>query len=146
MSLPRSLAFSFVLLLAICRCGAEISASHSPKEPKSADPVVITVTTTSTPVKADDLTLEYQVVEPGAYIALGDPGFATQWTSLPLSVTGITLKNGQKFTATIPGDVQKHRRLVRYRIHSRVDDKIVAPAPDDTQPNYAYFVYDGIPE
>src|SRR5258708_10035823 len=47
----------------------------------------------------------------------------------------------------LPGELQTHRRLVRYRI-SATDANgktVTAPDPEDSQPNFAYLVYDGIP-
>ena len=45
--------------------------------------------------------------------------------------------------AELPGSLQKHRRLIRYRIRER--EQVVAPAMTESQPNFAYFVYDGVP-
>ena len=43
--------------------------------------------------------------------------------------------------------MQTHRRLIRYRITATdgCGATIRAPYPDDPQPNFAYFVYDGVP-
>jgi hypothetical protein len=51
------------------------------------------------------------------------------------------------YSVIMPGTLQAHRRLVRYRITSRDTTglSVTGPYPDDTQPNFAYFVYDGMP-
>ncbi len=144
-SSPNALRPLFCLLvLAWIPSRAALDADHSPKEPKSAEPVVITVRSTfGSPTQ--NLTLEYQVVEPGRYVALEDPALVKGWNSILLSSAGTSKEDGKSLSARIPADVQKHRRLVRYRVRSQSDDSIVAPAPGDAQPNFAYFVYDGIP-
>ena len=52
------------------------------------------------------------------------------------------------YTATIPGNLNTHRRLVRYRVSATdVDNSsVTVPYADDPQPNFAYFVYDGVPD
>ena len=94
--------------------------------------------------------LQYQVNNPGEYIDLGDPTYEQTWVSLPMNDAGTS---GDRFpgdaiySAEIPGQIQAHRRLVRYRI--KVTDRGgrtgMVPYPDDPQPNFAYFVYDGVP-
>ena len=115
---------------------------HSPEQPKSAEAVRVTASGTIFD-GLSNLTLQYQVVEPGKYIALADRAYAAGWTSLPMSrgtdAAGITA-----FTADLPATLQKHRRIIRYRIAS--GDKLVAPQPADSEMNFAYFVYDGVPE
>lgn len=51
------------------------------------------------------------------------------------------------FSALIPASVQTHRRLIRYRITAAdaLAVSVRAPYLDDPQPNFAYFVYDGVP-
>ena len=46
----------------------------------------------------------------------------------------------------MPGSLQKHRRLIRYRIVAGDQHQVIAPDPSDAQPNFAYFVYDGVPD
>lgn len=85
--------------------------------------------------------LAYQVVEPGDYIAINDPRYPTNWTEIAMTATG------DIYTATIPASVQTHRRLIRYRIiaEDSVGNSIRVPYDDDSQPNFAAFVYDGVP-
>jgi hypothetical protein len=124
----------------------EFKVSHTPKQPKSGEIVTIKVTP-RTSVKSDELKLQYQMVEPGSYIALDDPAYAKNWRDVPLEVSSDRSKDGQPtLHATLPGDLHKNRRLIRYRVFSVNSNSVVAPLKDDTEPNHAYFVYDGIPE
>ena len=76
--------------------------------------------------------------------------FRSNWTVVEMSDDGL---NGDAaagdftYTAILPAAVQKHRRLIRYRL--RVRDPLGAearvPYNDDASKNFAYFVYDGIP-
>lgn len=113
--------------------------SHSPQQPKSGQPVQVTATGS----RFRDLpncSLQYQIVEAGNYIERSDPGYANGWVSVPMRRTD---QGSGGYSAELPSTIQKHRRLIRYRIASA--GKILAPEPDDTQPNFAYFVYDGVP-
>ena len=118
--------------------------SHGPKQPKSSETVRIRVKATD-PDGVVSVTLQYQIVEPGKYFDLHDPAFATNWISLAMMPEGGT--NQDFFSAEIPADIQKHRRLIRYRIAAadRADQKVMIPYEDDPQPDFAYFVYDGVP-
>src|SRR5207344_2878264 len=51
------------------------------------------------------------------------------------------------YTAVLPAALQTHRRLVRYRITASdvFGTSATAPYPDDECPNFAYFVYNGLP-
>ena len=51
------------------------------------------------------------------------------------------------YTVQIAGDIQTHRRLVRYQIAvaDLLGSQITVPYADDPQSNFAYFVYDGVP-
>ncbi len=114
---------------------------HFPAQPTSSVAVTISAKITD-PDGVSGATLEYQIVEPGKYLAIDDPRYLTEWTPLPMTGTGDGL-----FTAVVPADVQAHRRLVRYRIVAAdtLDTAIRVPYRDDPQPNFAYFVYDGLP-
>lgn len=115
---------------------------HAPKEPKSGEAVKV-----STVVKpfVTAVTLEYQVVEPGAYVELKDPDYKKNWVAVPM--TQENLKDGRGFSATLSGDLQKHRRLIRYRFVGKGEGgkEHHGPARTEECPNYAYFVYDGVP-
>lgn len=97
--------------------------------------------------------LLYQLVDAGNYIEKGDAAFENpiNWKKIQL------LDNGNApdekaddgiFTAEIPAAEQIHRRLVRYRIVAAdlTGKKIRVPYADDTQPNFAYFVYGNLPK
>jgi len=51
------------------------------------------------------------------------------------------------YSVQVPVDVQVHRSLIRYRIVAAdgLNASAIAPCADDPQPNFAYFVYDGVP-
>ena len=116
-----------------------VAVDHTPAQPKSGQPVVVTAQF-SAAHPGPELQLQYQVVDPGKYIAMKDSAFEKRWESVAMQ------RGGQgEFTAQLPGSLQRHRRLVRYRIRSTRDGRIVAPEESDAQPNYAYFVYDGVP-
>lgn len=117
------------------------SVGHAPRSPKSGEPVVITVLIDDTD-GIQSLRLLYQVVEPGAYIGIGDAAYADNWTAVEMQFSA-----DHGYQATLPGSLQRHRRLVRYRIQAtdKLGNRVDAPMPDDPQPNFAYFVYDGMP-
>ncbi|MGC6457590.1 MAG: lamin tail domain-containing protein [Akkermansiaceae bacterium] len=134
---------------------------HEPQQPLSTEPTVITAKITD-PEGVGSATVLYQVVAPGDYIPaflpkpyatlLANPDSPLQpnpafedpnrWVSLPMTATG----NNDLFTAQIPP--QAHRTLVRYRIVSEDIDgeSIRVPYPKDPSLNFAYFVYDGVPD
>lgn len=120
---------------------------HSPQQPKAGEPVRITADFKELP-RPEELVLQYQIVDPGKYIALGDRDYKTQWQSAKMSDTGEAgdkVRGDGIFSVELPSALQKHRRLVRYRVWSPAEKKVVGPDSQDEQPNYAYFVYDGIP-
>lgn len=122
---------------------------HSPNQPKSGETVKVTVKATD-PDGITSVSLQYQIVSPGSYIELTDTAYTNDWTSLPMVDTG---SNGDDaagdsvYTVLLPGSMQVHRRLIRYRI-TAVDGgarSLQVPYLDDLAPNFAYFVYDGVP-
>jgi hypothetical protein len=124
---------------------------HSPNEPVSGEAVTITAKITD-PQGVGSVSLQYQIVTPGNYIELTDPAYTNvaSWITVPMNDAGI---NGDAFagdsiyTAIIPGPVQQHRRLIRYRLAATdgIGSSLVVPYADDPQPNFAYFCYDGVP-
>ncbi len=136
--LARTLAGSLFLLVFVVR-GLGAPVVHSPRFPKSGDAVRVTLES-AVRSGASDPALEYQVVEPGSYVAKDDPGYLQGWKRLPL-------KPGTNGTSVVevPAEVQRHRRLVRYRIVDAASGRQVHPKPDAEEPNLAWFVHDGIP-
>jgi hypothetical protein len=120
-----------------------LEIDHTPRQPRSGQAVKITarVLTNVTAVK-----LEYQIVEPGAYVELKDSKYKQNW--IPVSMQPGPAPPGQMaLAAELPGQLQTHRRLVRYRL-SAIDGggrHVQAPDAGEVPPNFAYFVYDGIP-
>lgn len=88
--------------------------------------------------------VEYQIVAPGSFIRVTDAAFATSWTSIAMTPT---TANDGTFSAVIPGSVQQHRRLIRYRIVAtdQLGQSATFPVATDPCPNFAYFCYDGVP-
>ena len=123
--------------------------NHVPQQPLSGDDVAISVKVTD----ADgvrQITLSYQLVEPGRYIRKRDRIFETQWTELPMEDNGQggdALAGDDIHTITLPSSLHHHRVLVRYRITAEdaKGNKVTVPYSDDESPNFAYFVYDGVP-
>lgn len=124
---------------------------HTPEQPRGGQPVLITAKVTD-PDGVGSVLLEYQIVAPGNYIELTSAAYTNlaNWVSLPMNDAGgagDVMAGDDVFSAQIPASVQVHRRLIRYRI--RVADtggrSVRVPYADDPQPNFAYFVYNGVP-
>ncbi len=122
---------------------------HTPEQPRGGDEVVITAKVTDSDGVAS-VKLLYQVVDPGSYIELNDAQYETAWISIDMrddGVAGDVTAGDSVYTAVLPASLQVHRRLVRYRILAADTGgrSVRAPYEDDPQPNFAYFVYDGVP-
>ena len=146
MNLPRGRLIALGLASVLCASahGAAPKVSHTPLQPKSGETVCISARVTQ-PIRGR-LELQYQVVEPGAYIDLTDPAFKRNWVSLPMNDSGEAgdaIKADAIFTAEVSGKLQMHRRLVRYRV--ALNGQVIAPPADSATPNFGYFVYDGVP-
>jgi hypothetical protein len=124
---------------------------HNPEQPTGGQPVVITAKVTD-PDGVGSVFLEYQVVTPGNYIERSDAAYtnAANWISVPMNDAGNggdLVAGDDIFSGVIPSSVQVHRRLIRYRI--TVADtggrSVRVPYADDPVPNFAYFVYNGVP-
>ncbi len=94
--------------------------------------------------------LEYQLVNPGSYIDLTDAAYTNNWTLVPMNDAGANgdlVAGDNVYSADLPGSIQTHRRLVRYRmtVSDMLGFSVRVPYADDPQPNFAYFVYDGVP-
>lgn len=119
-------------------------------QPQSGEDVVISIKATD-PDGVQDVTLEYQLVDPGSYVRLTDAAYGANWTTLVMTDDGLggdELAGDDTYSVTLPGSLQMHRRLVRYRITASdtLGASIRGPYADDPQPNFAYFVYDGVPD
>ncbi len=122
---------------------------HSPKQPAGGEVVTVTAKVTDDDGVAS-VTLRYQTVVPGAYIARTDAQYSLAWLSVEMrddGLAGDARAGDDVFTSQIPADQQVHRNLVRYRIVATdgLGALTTAPYSDDPQPNFAYFVYDGVP-
>ena len=125
---------------------------HKPNQPETNEEVIISARITD-PDGVASATLWYQIVEPGAYIRQTDAAYESpaNWISIPMNddgTDGDAAAGDSTFSAAIPPAVQQHRRLIRYRIYTEDQNGsgVLLPYADDEQPNFAYFVYDGIPD
>ncbi len=124
--------------------------NHLPLQPKSGQPVIV-FGQIAAPEGMQSVTLQVQVVEPGKFIRKADPAYAQLWQDFPMNDEG---KNGDLragdniFTATVPGEFQKHRNLIRYRMATKKsgnDGFLQWPPATNASPNLAWFTYDRIP-
>ncbi len=123
--------------------------SHSPQQPASGQDVIVTAKITD-PDGVSGVKLEYQLVEPGSYIRMTDFAYDTRWTAIAMAddgTRGDLVAGDSIFSVTIPGSLQKHRRLTRYRIAATdtTSFAVTVPYRDDPSANFAYFTYDGAP-
>jgi hypothetical protein len=139
---------------------------HSPQQPAASDPVVITAKVTD-PEGVASVSLEYQPIAPGSYIPSKLPlpvsggninlsqarpdndTYEQGWISLDMLDNGLdgdSLAGDGIYSITLPP--RAHRTLVRYRITVSDAEGIGTRVPyvDDPSLNFAYFVYDGIPD
>ncbi|MEO5915177.1 MAG: lamin tail domain-containing protein [Luteolibacter sp.] len=122
---------------------------HSPVQPLPGQAVTVTARITD-PDGTGAVSVSYQTVDPGSYIRLTDAAYATSWTSVAMvdnGTNGDALAGDSVFTAILPGALQTNRRLVRYRITcaDTLGNSLTVPYADDEQPNFAYYVYSGLP-
>ncbi len=123
--------------------------SHSPQQPATGQDVLITAKITD-PDGVFGVNLEYQLVEPGSYIRMTDFTYNTQWTAIAMvddGTHGDLVAGDSIFSVTVPGSLQKHRRLTRYRIGATDNTSFTVTVPyrDDPSANFAFFTYDGAP-
>jgi len=122
---------------------------HHPEQALAGQLVTITAKVTD-PEGVASATLRYQLVDPGNYIELTDAAYSNNWTNLAMNDSGQNgdaLAGDSVYTAVLPGNLLNHRRLVRYRITATdgAGLNVLVPYPDDPQPNFALFCYDGVP-
>ncbi len=137
---------------------------HLPESPHTGDLVTITAKVTD-PDGVAQVYVSYQLVQPGSYIPATLPNYPSSnpetipnpayndpanWTIIAMNDSGT---NGDEtaddnyYTITLPTNLQNHRNLIRYRI-TAIDNSgnsIQVPYNDDSQQNFAWFVYDSIP-
>jgi len=123
--------------------------AHTPRQPRSGQVVTITAKVTDSDGVAF-VKLLYQIVDPGNYIAIDMPSYANGWQTVDMHDDGLDddlFAHDDIYTVQIPALRQKHRRLVRYRLFvvDGLGNNLTVPYSDDPQPNFAYFVYDGVP-
>ncbi len=122
---------------------------HEPEAPTSSDEVVISVKVTD-PDGVASVSLSYQHVPPGSYIRVTDAEYETQWETLEMHDHGEApdaMAEDGIYSVTMPEALRQHRHLIRYRIQASdtLGNALQVPYSDDPQPNFAYFVYDGVP-
>lgn len=122
---------------------------HQPQQVQSGQPVTISAKVTDSDGVANVM-LHLQGVRPGHYISIHDPEYHSNWIRMEMvddGQNGDLAAGDNVYTATIPGALQVHRYLVRYQITvtDTAGSDLHVPYPDDPQPNFAYFIYDGVP-
>ena len=122
---------------------------HAPERPLAGEAVVISAKITD-PDGFLSVYLQYQVVEPGQYVGLDQSDYQRNWIMIDMHDDGL---NGDQqagdsiFSAMLAGQIQENRHLIRYRV-SAIDTLgafLKVPYQDDPCPNFAYFVYNGVP-
>ncbi len=136
--------------------------NHDPEEPTSSDAVTITCKVTD-PEGVASVTLRYQLLNAGSYIPITLPNYSavespivnTAYENPANWSSAVTMYDNGAGGDEIAGDdiytaqlsAVANRSLMRYRI--TVDDNdacsVTVPYSDDLVPNFAYFVYDGVP-
>ncbi|MBL9139536.1 MAG: CotH kinase family protein [Verrucomicrobiales bacterium] len=123
---------------------------YQPTQPRSGQAVSVAIFVPSqNPVV--QMTLQVQSVEPGRYRRRTDPEFDQDWQDFPMEPGPQEATNGvapgTPFTATVPGELQRHRHLMRFRFRGVTDQgsPVAWPNPTNECPNFAWFVYDGLP-
>jgi hypothetical protein len=127
------------------------SVEHTPNMPASGQDVVISALVTDRD-NVGPVSLSYQIVSPGSYIRLQDAAYnnPANWITSAMNdagTAGDAVAGDGIFSATVPGSVQLHRRLIRYRITAAdaLSNSVTVPYADDEQPNFGYFCYNGVP-
>lgn len=141
---------------------------RSPEQPAADDEVMVTIKATD-PDGVGSMTLEYQVVSAGRYVPaffavpLGtlqsNPDTPPTWNAdylNPANWTQLAMNDDGTNGDVVAGDniysvvlpKQANRTLLRYRIvaNDRLGNSLVAPYADDPSLNFAYYVYDGVPD
>jgi hypothetical protein len=122
---------------------------HTPDMPAAGRVVTVTAKITD-PDGVASVMLHYQAVEPGSYIRIIDTAYENGWSGIAMHDDGLDgdeTAGDAIYTVQLPGPLQQHRRLVRYRITAEdtLGMQVRVPYTDDPEPNFAYFCYNGIP-
>ena len=137
--------------------------SHSPQQPRDFEQPVVQAKVSDTDL-VQSVELHYQVVPPGSYFGAFQPKTLSEILNAPLDPHAANpsfedpanwqilpmardFAQGESiYTARLPN--QPNRTLVRYRIFATDKNGEAARAPqqDDPSLNFAYFVYNGVPE
>jgi len=140
--------------------------THTPREPMAHEATVITAKVTD-PDGVLLVSLDTQVVLPGAYMPAflakstsalkanpemardPNPAYDLGWVTVPMLDDGLgadVSAGDNLYTAVVPA--QSNRTLVRYRITVAdvLGNVVLVPYEDDESLNFAYFVYNGVPE
>lgn len=125
------------------------AVAHTPQQPRAGESVTVTVRLAETRGWTG-AKLFVQTVEPGAYVRKTDPAYEKDWREFAMrddGHDGDARAGDGVFTVVVPGEVQKHRRLLRYRIVLTAEggSAVRLPYLDDDCPNFAWFCYDGVP-
>ena len=125
------------------------SVEHLPIQPKAGERVVVT-TRVSDADGIRAVMLQLQTVDAGAYLGKSDADYEKRWQEFPMrddGQEGDAVAGDGQFTTVVRGELQKHRRLIRYRITATdgVGLRLRVPYADDDCPNFAWFCYDGVP-
>lgn len=122
---------------------------HSPKGPLANENVIVSAKVTDED-GVSKVTLSYQLIRPGSYIRKDDDSYDEGWVDLLMNDSGSSgdaVLGDSVYSVTVPAEENVHRQLVRYRItvEDTVGNSVKAPYADDESPNFAYFVYNGVP-
>jgi hypothetical protein len=142
--------------------------NHNPQQPRSGESAVITAKVTD-PDGVASVRLAYQIVAPGAYVPaylakptsqlLASPTAPLQpnpafenpasWITVTMLDDGLgadAMAGDGIYTVTLSG--QTNRTLVRYRItvEDTLGHSVRVPYADDASLNFAYFVWNGVPD
>lgn len=122
---------------------------HSPKSPRSGEAILLTARVTD-PEGVAKVEALCQIVAPGAYVEIADPAYEANWIRLSMRDDGLegdSVGGDLIYSVRLPVWMSQHRNLIRYRIEAQDAGgvSVRAPLPDDPTPNFACFVYDGVP-
>src|ERR1051326_7116830 len=82
-----------------------LEIEHTPRQPHSGQEVKITARVKP---NVSTIKLEYQIVEPGAYVEVKDPKYQRNWVSIPMQ-PGPSSQDQLLLEAVLPGQLQTHR-------------------------------------